>query len=693
MSIISTGSRVDTPYDIYLEVDNQKIGFMLNDVEGIMGYRPSLAAQVTPQFNTASFDYASVPIEVEIPVAHENWQGGCGFNSVEYEEAGSLTKYSFSRGVDSSYAGRLYAGPNHFSNTNYGNTNFFTSGDDATPEVKFYYAPSTGRLWAFGGQYLYYHSSEYAWLESTAIRLSSDFYFSDIVDFRGVLFVAVMRKSTLYPINYYYSTNSGTTWTQSTLANSAIAKFAIRGETSGSPILWGMATTGALRTNTDATNTGGAWSSPIQMGDTTDDYATGCAVAGNYVYVFKQNSIWRTDGTSSLNVWQNFGNEERWSAGANGSRPFVWIDAQCYVQYGRRLLQIDPFNNTMTIVWPPSAAQVGSEELNGRITGISGDSDWLYISLINNQGVSYIMKGKPNTTNWHTLTYTETPAIKGIKVVSPSLLNSTNPFILYGTDATGSNSPSYGTLRSVPLPKVGMLPDEDPDYTFSETFTQAQYIVGPWVDVGQAASPKLLNGARLLSRTANSSSPSTVSYVTDSNNYSDTFIENVQKGDVTGIEIGTATDDDATFRITTEVRFNKIRYILKMTRNTVKNAASIESVVLDTTIAPERRRLFECDIIIGDDLQLKGGGVSRFGAKVLEAFLFNASNRLITLTDIFNRTYSVKMLDLQAQGVATRDGRDYQVYTVSFAQINQLTDIGDNLIYDTSAWNTGRIYS
>ena len=116
-------------------------------------------------------------------------------------------------------------------------------------------------------------------------------------------------------------------------------------------------------------------------------------------------------------------------------------------------------------------------------------------------------------------------------------------------------------------------------------------------------------------------------------------------------------------------------------------------MVLDTTIAPKRRRLFECDILVGDDLQLKGGGVSRHGAKVLESFLFNAADRLITLTDIFNRTYSVKMLSLRAAGVMTRDGRDFQIYSTSFAQINQLTDLGDDLIYDVSAWNTGKVYA
>ena len=700
MALISTGSRVDTPYDVYLEVDNQKIGFMLSEIEGIQGYRASLADQVTPQFNTASYDYASVPIEVEIPVAYENWQGGCGFTSVEYEEAGSLNKYSFTRGVDASYANRLYAGPYHFQNYSdfvtagaYASENFFWSGDAATPSVKFLYSPSTSAIWVIGGRYLYKHISDTKW--QLVWDLGAGYYFSDIIDFNDTLFFAIANTSNKAAIKYYYSTDGmATAATQSNKSNTEVLFFAIRGETSGNAVLWSCDGNGHLRTNVDGTNSGGAWSGAIAMGSTTNDWVTGLDVVASYVYVFKANSIWRTDGTDSVNVWQSQGDNEVWSANAgNGSRPYVWIDGNCYVQYGRRVLQIDANNNTMTIVWPPSAAQVGAEELDGRITGISGDSDWLYFSLVNNIGVSYIMKGKPLTTNWHTLTFTETPAIKGIYVAGSSILGSTNPWILYGTDATGTDAPDYGTLRGVVLPKTGMLPDTDPDYKFAQS-TENQYIVGPWMDVGQAASPKLLNGARVLSRNANESSPTSISYVKDSGNYQDTFLQNVQTGDITGTLIGTATDDDASFNINTEVRFNKIRYILKMARPIGgSNVASVESVVLDTTIAPPRRRMFEMDFLIADDLPMKGGGKSRYGAKLSEQFLFNAANRLITLTDIFNRTYSVKMIKLRSSGVIPQDGRDTQVYTVSFAEINQLTDIGDNLIYDVSAWNTGKVYS
>ena len=700
MALISTGSRVDTPYDIYLEVDNQKLGFMLNDIDGILGYRASLSEQVTPQFNTASFDYASVPIEVEVPVAYENWQGGCAFNSVEYEEAGSLTKYSFTRGVDASYAGKLYAGPDvQYHQTSLASSLFFTSSTgytrDPNPEVKFYYAPSTGYVWAFGGQYLWYFTggATPTWTQAN-LSFASGFAMTDIIDFNGTLFVAGMVTSTGAAIKYYYSTDDGVTWTQSNLSNAEMLFFAIRGETSGSPYLWGVNGAGEVRSNVNGQNGGAAWSAAIALGDSLNDTVAGMIIGGNFIYVFKVNSIWRTDGSDSLSVWDNTGNAEPWySRAGNGSRPFVWSDGNIYVQYGRRILQIDPNNNTQTIVWPPSAAQAGSEELDGRITGISGDSEWLYFSLVNDRGVSYIMKGLPGTTNFHTLTYIQYPAIKGIGVFGAGLITDTNPYLLFGTDATGIGAPSYGYLGGFRLPKVGMLPDTDPDYAFDDDYTQGQYVVGPWVDVGQAASQKLLNGARVLSTTANESSPTTISYVTDTTNYADTFLENVRKGDITGTSIGIATDDNASFRITTEVRFNKIRYILKMTRATEKNVASIDSVVLDTTIAPKRRRLFECDILVGDDLPLKGGGNSRHGAKVSENFLFNASDRLITLTDIFNRTYSVKMLNLRAAGVMAKDGRDLQVYTVSFAQINQLTDLGDDLVYDVSAWDTGKVYA
>ena len=707
MALISTGSRVDTPYDVYLEVDDQKIGFMLSEIEGVQGYRASLADQVTPQFNTASYDYASVPIEVEIPVAYEDWQGGCGFTSVEYEEAGSLTKYSFTRGVDASYANRLYAGPYHFQNYSdlasggtHTDVNFFPAGDAATPQVKFLYAPSTVTasntgVWAFGGRYVYKHLSGTTW--DKAHDFGAGYYVSDMIDFNNVLFIAVAQTSNKSASSYWYSTDGGLNVIQSSLANADVLFFAIRGETSGNAVLWSCDGNGHLRTNVDGTNTGGAWSGAIAMGTITNDWVTGLDVVGSYVYVFKVNSIWRTDGTDSVNVWQSKGDNEVWNSNAgNGSRPYVWIDGNCYVQYGRRVLQVDANNNTMTIVWPPSAAQVGAEELDGRITGISGDSAWLYFSLVNRHGVSYIMKGKPLTTNWHTLTFTQTPAIKGIYIAGNSVLNSTNPWILYGTDATGTNAPTHGTLRGVVLPKTGMLPDTDPDYKFAQS-TENQYIVGPWMDVGQAASPKLLNGARILSRNANESSPTSISYVKDSDNYQDTFLENVQKGDITGTLIdvgGPATDDDANFDINTEVRFNKIRYILKMARPVGgTNVASIESVVLDTTIAPQRRRMFEMDFLIADDLPLKGGGKSRYGAKASEEFLFNSANRLISLTDIFNRTYLVKMINLRSSGVIPQDGRDTQVYTVSFAEINRLTDAGDILIYDVGAWNTGKVYS
>ena len=75
------------------------------------------------------------------------------------------------------------------------------------------------------------------WTQAS-LSLASGYTFSDIIEFNGVLFASIYLTSNGTPVSYYYSTNGGVSWTQSTLANSAVLYFAIRGETSGSPILW-----------------------------------------------------------------------------------------------------------------------------------------------------------------------------------------------------------------------------------------------------------------------------------------------------------------------------------------------------------------------------------------------------------------------------------------------------------------------
>ena len=690
---MSTGHRTQTPYNVYMEVDTQKMGFQLLDQDGVLGYRASLADSLVPQVNQSGYDYQADPIEISLAVPFESFTGGCAFNSVEYEESGSLTKYSFSRGVDASYPGKLYAGPfiNYDTETSGGTTGLFSAGDDATPMVKFFYSVQSATIFAFGGQYLYKYDGNNTW--TLMFSFIPGYAIVDIQDFNNTLFLTGMNTTSEAPLNYYYSSDYGTSWTQSTLANSAFKFLAIRGESSGSGVLWGVTGTGALRTNTDGTNTGGAWSNAIQMGSTYDDVVKGLVVAGNYVYVSKANSLWRTDGQAAEAVFVETQNKESWhSAAASGSSPYVWTaDNHLYVQYGRRILRHDPIQNTMSIAWPPSQAQIGSEELDGQVTGIAGDGSWVYFSLVNKNGVSYIMKLDPITAQAHTYTFTQYHKIKGIGTVGGGLMG-TNPMLLFGTDATGTGAESAGRLGSIILPQVGSTPDIDPNYLFDVTYDD-QYIVGPWNDIGQGASEKILNGARLQSTLANASSPTTVSYLLDGSGYTDTFVQNSTRGAVTGTTLFTAVDDYASHKETSEVRFNKIRWIVKMTRSTPKNVASINSLVFDTSVAAPRRRIFEMDIRVGDDQDLRGGGNSRWAAEIQENFLFRNAPRLIKFYDPYGRQFNVKMIDLKSGGVMMRDSTPVQVYSVRLAEINELSAVGDDLIWDVSAWDTGRIWS
>ena len=693
MTLMSTGHRTQTPYNVYMEVDTQKMGFQLLDQEGVLGYRASLADSLVPQVNQSGYDYQADPIEISLAVPFESFVGGCAFNAVEYEEPGSLTKYSFSRGVDASYPGKLYAGPyiNYDTETAGGTTGLFTSGDIATPTIKFYYAVQSGKLFAYGGQYLY----EWAGANQWRLRFSfvSGYAITDVQDFNSHLFLAGMNATTEAPLNYYYSADYGVSWLQSSLANSAFKFLVVRGQDTGQAILWGVTGTGALRTNTDGTNPGGAWSNPIQMGSTYDDVVKGMAVAGNYIYVSKANSLWRSDGTAADAVFVETQNKEDWhSAAASGSAPYVWTaDSNLYVQYGRRILKVDPVNNTVGVVWPPTQAQIGSEELDGEVTGIAGDSNWIYFSLVNKNGVSYIMKLDPYTKQAHTYTYTQYHKIKGIGTTGSGLIGA-NPQLLFGTDATGENAESMGRLGSIILPQVGSTPDMDPGYLFDISYDN-QFIVGPWNDIGQGASEKILNGARLQSTLANSSSPTTVSYLLDGSGYTDTFVPNTTRGAITGVELFSAVDDYASHKETSEVRFNKIRWIMKMTRSTPKNVAAVNSLVFDTSVAAPRRRIFEMDIKVGDDQDLRGGGNSRWAAEIQENFLFRNAPRLIKFYDPYGRQFNVKMIDLKSSGVIMRDSVPLQVYSVRLAEINELSAVGDDLIWDVSAWDTGRIWS
>lgn len=81
--------------------------------------------------------------------------------------------------------------------------------------------------------------------------------------------------------------------------------------------------------------------------------------------------------------------------------------------------------------------------------------------------------------------------------------------------------------------------------------------------------------------------------------------------------------------------------------------------------------MFEMDFLIADDLPLKGGGKSRYGAKASEEFLFNSANRLISLTDIFNRTYLVKMINLRSSGVILKT---VETLRCTLCRLPRLTD-------------------
>ena len=66
-------------YDVFFEVDGDKIGYNLHSGEGdSVGYSTGLAPAIAPRVDNQAFTFSSVPPEIKVPITFEDWSGGAG---------------------------------------------------------------------------------------------------------------------------------------------------------------------------------------------------------------------------------------------------------------------------------------------------------------------------------------------------------------------------------------------------------------------------------------------------------------------------------------------------------------------------------------------------------------------------------------------------------------------------------------
>ena len=267
-----------------------------------------------------------------------------------------------------------------------------------------------------------------------------------------------------------------------------------------------------------------------------------------------------------------------------------------------------------------------------------------------------------------------TQANKAISIVPPASFHAQNPCILSG----------YGTdVVSYILPRSNMTPANDPNYLF-QTSNEEQFVVGSWEDFGGSAYSKFLNRGTILGTNITSGKSVILEYETNT-------------GD-TGT-IATATQNGlSTGNISTEIEFHRIRYIATFSTTSATTSPEVYGWTLQATLNQPRYRVWSFTTSLSNEQSLVDGNSDYYqDAVALEDFLFNATKKRPTFTDVNGRSYNVRVADLQSQGfvrsVAGGEERISPIYRVQLLEIGPLSAEVSELTYGSNAWGRERDWS
>ena len=191
-------SAIRGTYDIFFEVDGDKLGFNISGEADSLGYAAGLTSAIAPRVDNSAFTFSSVPPEVKVPVVFEDWSVGAGY---EWSETNIPAGYNFSAygRVDGSTPGKLtmvadrkfyysnnYTGPDEWVPVSFGRVKHTSQGtfllagniykydislrESGTPWVLVYTTPMTGMA---------------ASLRKDALPL-------DIIEFNSTIFVTLV---------------------------------------------------------------------------------------------------------------------------------------------------------------------------------------------------------------------------------------------------------------------------------------------------------------------------------------------------------------------------------------------------------------------------------------------------------------------------------------------------------------------
>ena len=607
--------------DIAIEHSGKKVGFTLAKEEGGLAYHYSLAPELAPQVNQANYNYGSIPPQIAVIRAFEDWHHGAGYT--EGEETADHTghgghRYSHSRYVEASHGG-LRKSPALQA--------LLESDATAIAAAPSYYSRTSDGVFLCAGAIVYEYVSA-AWLlrKTTGATITGP-----VVDFNGTQFVPSGDATA-----YNYSTD-GITWTTvTTLADLYAHKFVVRGQTSGAAVLWKISSTGALKNNTSGLLGGGVeWSAATQMGS-AGDTVNGLLVMDGDIVVFKTDGIHTYDGTTASTVWAG---GRLMYASNNGSNPLVWSDGCAYTTYGNALCKYDNVNTEVSFPWPTEDMR-GNSEINGQITAIAADVFNIYFALKNSAGNTYIMKGHPDR-GFHTWVYLGANDCNALLVAGAGDVAASNPTLLIG----------YGTAGDYYiLPRSGLLPEDDGNYQFDSA---AGYIIGGLDAANAKGFTKFLNSGSVLGKNLATGRTAELLYEADE---SGTYVS-VLTADVSG---KTENAVDAT------VEYNQVRYRLSLTTNSASETPVVDAVVFSVSPNTPRKQLWEFTV----DLSAAANGDNRASAIQQLNHLKGGKNERCYLYDLSGAKHRARLLDIDGGG-ATREpsGKFKQSFQATMVEV------------------------
>lgn len=382
---------IPSSYGFYLTADGVTKGFrIIADENGLLRYTTGLAPTLAPQQRlNADNLYEGQPPEVSVTYAAETWTGGAGH--VDAPSVGQRTEreaangYNYTRGIDLSDEYRGYLSPKRNSllptSSTILNITLILDGEPIE-----YLTTSIGTFCITENAIYKWDTANEGW----ALVDSSGSYRRGSCEFNGNLFVP------RGPSPYIYSSD-GTTWTASGLTDDNADCFCTRGDDGDatSPTLNVLVKLydGQVSVNTDGTGSSNQWGAADTIGP-SNETAKWVVPADDALLIFKTEGIYRYDFLNVDDIWK-----AQYLKDDNANYVFQWRNGLFYANYGDRLLEYDPIENTLEYVYPPDSAT--SQEIKGKITGIAGDDNHMYLTIENHAENTYVMKGVPHGA-WHT---------------------------------------------------------------------------------------------------------------------------------------------------------------------------------------------------------------------------------------------------------------------------------------------------